>query len=83
MLSTLKQGDELPARANLPERTEGRSRNQAASAVNVSPRSVESAAKELRKFAEFPRRLRAPASPRAGDAPEGVHLPIPGARSPV
>jgi hypothetical protein len=44
-------------KANLPEASQ--SRDQAASAVNVSPRSVESAAKELRKLAEFPRRPRA------------------------
>lgn len=37
--STLKQNAD---RANLPEREEGRAREKAAEAVNVSPRTVES-----------------------------------------
>jgi N6-adenosine-specific RNA methylase IME4 len=42
-----RQGGLLKGKANLPEASRGQSRDQAASAVNVSPRSVESAAKVI------------------------------------
>lgn len=50
-LASLKQNHEIsPVVANLPQRTENtKSREQAAQAVNVSPRSVENASKVLRE----------------------------------
>ena len=49
--ANLKQGSEIPVSANLRSRDEGKAAAQAAAAVNVSPRSVETARKVLREAA--------------------------------
>lgn len=49
-LQTLKQNTVV---ANLPQREAGKARDKAAEAVNVSPRSVESASKVLSQGGAF------------------------------
>ena len=58
-LAALKQGDNAPVVANLPQRDKGRAREQAAKMFNVSPRYVQDAEKLKTNAPDLAQKVRA------------------------